>query len=54
MEYTIWCYYLVPASMALFGFGMVIFVSKGLKKRTGKIERELERLACLKALSLRR
>lgn len=53
MEPTTWCLYLVPVSLALFGCGMAIFVSKGLKNRTGRIERELERLNCLKAQPLK-
>ncbi len=48
MESTAWCYYLVPTSIAFFSFGIALFVSRGLKKRTGKIERELERLSHLK------
>jgi len=48
MESTAWCYYLVPTSLAFFSLGMALVVSRGLKKRTGKIERELERLSHLK------
>jgi hypothetical protein len=54
MESNAWCYYIVPASLALFGLGMAFFVSRGLKRRTGKIEQEIERLAfCLKAQPLK-
>jgi len=53
MEPSAWCYYIVPISLALFGLGMAFFVSRSLKKRTGKIEQELERLACFKAEPLK-
>jgi hypothetical protein len=53
MESSAWCNYLVPAFLAIFGLGMALFLSNGLKKRKGKIEQELEKLACLKTTLFR-
>ncbi|MGI0082127.1 MAG: hypothetical protein ACREAF_03235 [Nitrosopumilaceae archaeon] len=45
MEFVDVCYYLVPASLGVFGLGMTVFLRRSMKDEPSKIERELQRLA---------
>ena len=44
MEVSDFCYYVVPATLGVFGLGMTIFLRKSIRNETSRMERELQRL----------
>ena len=44
MEVTGWCYYLVPASLGMFGLAMTFLLRRCMKGGLTRMERELQEL----------
>ena len=44
MEVSDFCYYIVPATLGVFGLGMIIFLRKSMRNEPSRMERELQRL----------